>query len=156
MDYSRKHGVGYVLDDGTVGFIATSNTEARVSVMHVAARNGERWLKRIGKKFENLEKVPLHILEDQAAGIGRVRSLGLTEEQRERIKTLRVLWVKFGRYMSQSLNSPDDDGVDKTVTQGDLQFVRFYQRMGNVGIWLFADGCIQVRGFESVDPRMID
>ncbi|KAF2151122.1 kinase-like protein [Myriangium duriaei CBS 260.36] len=145
VDYSRKHGVGYVLEDGTVGFIATSNAEAKVPVMHVAARNGERWLKRIGKRFENLDKVPLHILEDQEGGIGRVRSLAMTEEQRERIKTLRVLWVKFGRYMSLSLNSAEDsDGADKSVTQGDLQFVRFYQRMGNVGIWVFADGCIQL------------
>ncbi|GAM82152.1 hypothetical protein ANO11243_001310 [Dothideomycetidae sp. 11243] len=145
VDYSRKHGVGYVLEDGTVGFIATSDAEIKAPVMHVAARNGERWLKRIGKKFENLDKVPLHILEDQDGGIGRARGLTMTEEQRERIKMLRILWVKFGRYMSLSLNSADEtEGVDKSVTQGDLQFVRFYQRMGNVGIWLFADGCIQL------------
>lgn len=145
VDYSRKHGVGYVLEDGTMGFIATSSAATNSPVMHVAARNGERWLRRVGKKFENLDKVPLHILEDQEGGIGKVRSLTLTDQQRERIKTLRILWVKFGRYMSSSLNSSDEnEGQDRSVTQGELQFVRFYQRMGNVGIWQFADGCIQV------------
>ncbi|PSK60803.1 hypothetical protein B9Z65_953 [Elsinoe australis] len=145
VDYSRKHGVGYVLEDGTVGFIATSTTTsgARAPVMHVAARHGERWLRRIGKKMENLDKVPLHILEDTEGGIARVRSLGLSEEQRERIKTLRVLWVKFGRYMSQTLNVGEEEGQVQQQ-QGDLGFVRFYQRMGNVGIWVFNDGCLQL------------
>jgi len=145
VDYSRKHGVGYVLDDGTVGFISSGNVEKASPVTHVAVRNGERWLKRIGKKFENLDKVPFHILEDQEAGIGRVRNVVADDEQRERHRMLRVLWVKFGKYMSQSLNGAEDDGAAERIPTGDeLQFVRFYQRMGNVGIWGFADGCLQV------------
>ena len=145
VDYSRKHGVGYVLDDGTVGFIASGNVEKSSPVMHVAVRNGERWLKRIGKKFENLDKVPFHILEDQEAGIGRMSSFATNDDLRERQRMLRVLWVKFGRYMSQSLGSAEEEGIaEKAPTQGDLQFVRFYQRMGNVGVWAFSDGCLQV------------
>lgn len=35
--------------------------------------------------------------------------------------------------------------TEKTNKQGDVQFVRFYQRAGNVGIWGYADGCLQVR-----------
>jgi len=145
VDYSRKHGVGYVLDDGTVGFIASSTGEKPQPVAHVAVRSGERWLKRIGKKFENLDKVPFHILEDHEDGIGRMRNLTTNDEQRERQRMLRVLWVKFGRYMSQTLNGADDEGAaDKVPTQGDLHFVRFYQRLGNVGVWGFSDGCLQV------------
>ena len=146
VDYSRKHGVGYVLDDGTVGFIASADALRKTPVTHVAVRQGERWLRRIGKKFENLDKVPFHILEDQEGGIGRLKSLGTSEDQRERQRMLRVLWVKFGRYMSQSLTTSEEiEGAsDKKTAQEDLQFVRFYQRMGNVGIWGFADGCLQV------------
>lgn len=148
VDYSRKHGVGYVLDDGTVGFIASAGATKAMPVTHVAVRSGERWLRRIGKQFENLEKVPFHILEDQGdAGIARVKSLPTDTKDRERQKMLRVLWVKFGRYMNQSLNGSEDSEAagDGKSAQEDLQFVRFYQRMANVGIWGFADGCLQVR-----------
>ena len=149
VDYSRKHGVGYVLSDGTVGCIvnATFNSNASTPVTHVLARNGQKWLSRVGKNFERIESVPLEIFEDCGAqgiqrkvykGLGSVKE-GPLKEEAERRRTLSVLWVKFGRYMCQSLDGEETAGEGKGEN-----FVRFYQRVGNVGIWAFVDGCLQV------------
>jgi serine/threonine protein kinase len=150
VDYSRKHGVGYVLSDGTVGCIinsSTTKTTTSSSVTHVLVRNGQKWLSRVGQKFERIDNVPLEILEDCGSagiqrkvykGLGSVKE-GPLKEEAERRRTLSVLWVKFGRYMCQSLDGEETVGENK----GD-NFVRFYQRVGNVGIWAFIDGCLQV------------
>ena len=150
VDYSRKHGIGYVLSDGTVGCIinaATKKKQVASPVTHVVVRNGQKWLSRVGKKFERIESVPLDILEDRGEdGIARkvYKGLGSVKEgplaaEAERRRTLSVLWVKFGRYMCQSL-----DGEETATAQPKENFVRFYQRIGSVGIWAFADGCLQV------------
>lgn len=149
VDYSRKHGVGYVLEDGTVGFIANASPSRGMPVTHVAVRNGERWLRRVGKKFENLENVPFQILEDCGeAGIRKAAVEASNDRGMERVRMLKVLWVKFGRYMT-SIASSSDETDDCGEVEGDgkeFMFVRFYQRLGNVGIWGFSDGCIQVCG----------
>lgn len=148
VDYSKKHGVGYVLDDGTVGCVINASASNGTPVTHVAVRNGERWLARIGKRFEHLERVPFKIFEDHgSAGLEQLDLSTRDEGTRERLRMLRVLWVKFGRYMSQTLNGTDmvDGADDETDADSDLLFVRFYQRSGNVGIWGFSDGCVQVR-----------
>jgi myosin-1 len=147
VDYSKKHGVGYVLDDGTVGCVINGSAASGTPVTHVAVKNGERWLARIGKRFEHLERVPFRIFEDHgAAGLEKLDLASRDEKTRERLRMLRVLWVKFGRYMSQTLNATEtaDCADDEPDTDSDLLFVRFYQRSGNVGIWGFSDGCVQV------------
>ena len=69
------------------------------------------------------------------------------------------LWDKFGRYMTQSLgkNNDDDASVAKDLAEQNSRtartrrttnhlagpFVKFYQRLGNVGIWGFGDGSFQ-------------
>jgi myosin-1 len=147
VDYSKKHGVGYVLDDGTVGCVINGSAASGTPVTHVAVKNGERWLARIGKRFEHLERVPFRIFEDHgAAGLVKLDLASRDEKTRERLRMLRVLWVKFGRYMSQTLNATEtaDCADDESDADSDLLFVRFYQRSGNVGIWGFSDGCVQV------------
>ena len=54
-----------------------------------------------------------------------------------------MLWVKFGRYMCQSLFEGEQE--EQSSGKGDGNFVRFYQRVGGVGIWGFLDGGLQVR-----------
>lgn len=158
VDYSRKHGVGYVLSDGTVGCIINASAKPNAPatpVTHVLVRNGQRWLSKIGKDkaFSGIEQVPLEIFEDCGeAGVKRkvYKGLGSVKEgplavEAERRRVLSVLWVKFGRYMCQSL---DDSGKREEETRpGECEgnFVRFYQRIGNVGVWGFVDGCLQVR-----------
>ena len=155
VDYSRKHGVGYVLADGTVGCIinASSKHSPPSPVTHVLVRNGQKWLSRVGKNFERIDALPLEILEDAGeAGIKRkiYKGLGAVKEgplaaEAERRRTLAVLWVKFGRYMCQSL---EDGGAGSASAKNaggseDANFVRFYQRIGTVGLWAFSDGSLQ-------------
>ena len=91
--------------------------------------------------------MPFEVLEDCGKegikrkvykGLGSVKEGPLKEED-ERRRTLSVLWVKFGRYMCQSLG-----GEETAVQDSSENFVRFYQRVGTVGIWAFVDGCLQV------------
>lgn len=152
VDYSRKHGVGYVLSDGTVGCIINASQKPNqppTPVTHVLVRNGQRWLAKVGKNkdFAGIDQVPLEIFEDCAddgikrkiyKGLGSVKEGPLLVEA-ERRRTLSVLWVKFGRYMCQSLDGDESEPLSK----GD-NFVRFYQRVGSVGVWAFRDGCLQV------------
>lgn len=148
VDYSRKHGIGYVLSDGTVGCIINASPKNATLVTHVIARNGQKWLAKAGKEFENMDIVPLEIFEDKGEkgivrkvykGLGSVRE-GPLKDEAERRRVLGVLWGKFGRYMCTSL-----DGAEmETAGRGDV-FVRFYQRIGSVGIWAFSNGCLQVR-----------
>ena len=116
-------------------------------VTHVYNHDGRRWLGKMRKDLENSESVPLEILEDQGErgivrkvykGLGSVKEGPLAIEAQRR-KTLSVLWAKFGRYMCQSLDG--DIGVGEPRGEN---FVRFYQRIGTVGMWVFADGCMQV------------
>lgn len=157
VDYSRKHGVGYVLSDGTVGCIinATAKPNApSTPVTHVLARNGQRWLSKIGKDkgFSGIDQVPLEIFEDFGeAGVRRkvYKGLGSVKEgplavEAERRKVLSVLWVKFGRYMCQSLDDSGKREEESRPSEGEGNFVRFYQRIGNVGVWGFVDGSLQV------------
>ena len=62
------------------------------------------------------------------------------------------LWEKFGKYMTQTLGRSDSDTED--INGGPIgrgrktqsvagPFVKFYQRLGNVGIWGFGDGSFQ-------------
>lgn len=72
------------------------------------------------------------------------------------------LWDKFGKYMTQSLGKEDDNeeaygetsngrptrprrtvSASSNAAAAGASFVKFYQRLGNVGIWGFVDGCFQ-------------
>ena len=70
-----------------------------------------------------------------------------------------VLWDKFGKYMTQTLGkSEEEENLTKFVSVGEKMypedlnklkrnsarpFVKFYQRLGNVGIWGFGSGSFQ-------------
>ncbi|KAF2482455.1 hypothetical protein BDY17DRAFT_324736 [Neohortaea acidophila] len=148
VDYSRKHGMGYVLADGTVGCVLNSRGNRKAPLTHIFVRKGTTWLPRVGQNFEHLDTVPLEVLEDCGdAGIKRkvYKGLGSVKEgplklEADRRRILGVLWAKFGRYMCQEM-----DGEENTQTQmSGGHFIRFYQRIGNVGIWGFADGALQL------------
>ena len=150
VDYSIKHGVGYVLRDGTVGCVFNASARAPgTPVTHVYNASGRRWLAKLRRDLGNADSVPLEILEDAGPeGIRRkvFKGLGSVEAEEARRKVLGVLWAKFGRYMCQSLEGdvvPAAAGEAGATGRGEV-FVRFYQRIGNVGMWVFADGAMQV------------
>jgi hypothetical protein len=61
----------------------------------------------------------------------------------EKIKRVKLV-DQFGKYMIGSLGRHGDEGItDDTPAQSSGQFVKFYQRLGNVGIWGFGDGAFQ-------------
>lgn len=62
------------------------------------------------------------------------------------------LWDKFGKYMTQTLGKSEEidaNSVEETNSSRTRRdnvagpFVKFYQRLGNVGIWGFGDGSFQ-------------
>ena len=62
------------------------------------------------------------------------------------------LWDKFGKYMTQTLGKSEEIDADALEDANSSRsrrnniagpFVKFYQRLGNVGIWGFGDGSFQ-------------
>ena len=62
------------------------------------------------------------------------------------------LWDKFGKYMTQTLGKSEDIDANSAEELNSSRskrsnvagpFVKFYQRLGNVGIWGFGDGSFQ-------------
>ena len=65
------------------------------------------------------------------------------EPASERRQAYAILWAKFGKYMCQQL-AQNDLGEDGGESSRPATYVRFYQRLGAVGVWGFNDGCFQV------------
>jgi hypothetical protein len=80
------------------------------------------------------------------AGIKVRTNSGLERARADAEKIKRVKLVdQFGKYMIGSLGRHDDDDVSEDdKTDGLGQFIKFYQRLGNVGVWGFGDGAFQV------------
>lgn len=60
------------------------------------------------------------------------------------------LWEKFAKYMTQTLGEKVEAPLEETApsqgpcSAGDAElFVKFYQRLGNVGIWAFSNAAFQ-------------
>ncbi len=78
-------------------------------------------------------------------------AIGTDTHDFEKRKKL-CLWDKFAKYMTQTLGKSEETNLstesDSTVSKPSRRsvagpFVKFYQRLGNVGIWGFADGSFQ-------------
>ncbi|KAJ4336454.1 class II myosin, partial [Ascochyta clinopodiicola] len=135
VDYSRRYGVGYVLDDGSIGTLLTADEQNPVTA--AIATDGYNHLKKNGRNREAAKSVPL----EYYTTIKKDRGLSQIEVQdRRRTEEIRTVWHKFGKYMCATFG--DEELV---VKEGPKQsnFVKFYQRLGNVGIWGFDDGSFQ-------------
>lgn len=60
----------------------------------------------------------------------------------ERLR-LVVLADKFGKYMTKTLGSEEVDEEVETQRSQNTNFVSFYQRLGNVGVWGYGEGGFQ-------------
>ncbi|KAL2134903.1 hypothetical protein VTI74DRAFT_10538 [Chaetomium olivicolor] len=181
VDYTNKFGLGYVLNDGSVGCILKSipsegNDDGMLPpaylLVHDAERhamrkndptyaarhqivpmkegiyfyenNGESGISRVRVAPETF-KLPV----DQDGAVGKL-SAGkdiYDHRKRERI----VLWKKFANYMI-AYGREMDPGMEEvdmrvpTITDPSAappDVVTFYQRFGDVGCWMFADGHMQ-------------
>ncbi|KAJ4296289.1 class II myosin [Kalmusia sp. IMI 367209] len=133
VDYSRKYGVGYVLEGGSVGVLTAATEHYPVTVGFTT--NGLHHLKELSKNSEYLKSIPMQFwaAPKKEHGICRIKM-----EQR-RADDIRLYWQKFGRYMCSQLG--DEDWPENHDERPN--FVKFYQRLGNFGVWGFDDGSFQ-------------
>ena len=185
VDYTNRYGIGYVLDDGSVGCVFKGeNGQPATSVV---VRDGERHIRRKARSVDDGEQkgipyseadqlvprngpavefyencddeligcrgirrglVPASLFESKNANLMKLRANSGTCCERsdaEKIKRMKLV-DQFGKYMIGSLGRHGDDGLaDRAAAPNSGQFVKFYQRLGNVGIWGFGDGAFQVR-----------
>lgn len=176
VDYSHRFGIGYILENGTVGSVLRGDNGVPTTCLAVAGAEvhlRKRKSPSYIDKTQILSKdgAPVAFFEDCGdEGLRRVLvpsrnyhmkgSRGTSEEFRQAIndydreKRERLcIWDKFGRYMTQSLGK--SDGPDPHACSSDKEtlsskiepigpFIRFYQRLGNVGVWGFGDGSFQI------------
>lgn len=197
VDYSNRYGVGYVLDDGSVGCVFRGENGTASS--GVVLREGEHHIRRKAiaeksrqptEKYDQarqlvsqrgphvefyetcnpdanspylrdggvsrvavspdmfavkMENGVPHVKVDLAQGMERARS------DAEKVKRVKLV-DRFGKYMigilgSQSEEDDMEDSKDNNQQNGatttSSQYIKFYQRLGNVGIWGFGDGAFQ-------------
>ncbi|OJJ46137.1 hypothetical protein ASPZODRAFT_2061945 [Penicilliopsis zonata CBS 506.65] len=185
VDYTNRYGIGYVLDDGSVGCVFKGENGRPASC--IVVRDGEKHIRRkvrsqerekegdyyyseadqlvprTGKPiefYENCDEANIEcrgirrafispaMFEVKVSANGaRFRTNPNPEGARsdaEKIKRVKLA-DQFGKYMIGSLGRHDDDeGPEKSnPAEPNGQFIKFYQRLGNVGIWGFGDGAFQ-------------
>ncbi|KAL4883804.1 hypothetical protein BJY04DRAFT_24719 [Aspergillus karnatakaensis] len=186
VDYTNRYGIGYVLDDGSVGCVFKAENGQPAS--GVVMRDGEKHIRRKARSQEKSDTeshsyseadqlVPRHgravefyencgdeVLECRggirralvpptvfeikgSSGGVKVRTDSGVDRARadaEKIKRVKLV-DQFGKYMIGSLGRHGEDGMlDDPISAGvSGQFIKFYQRLGNVGVWGFGDGAFQ-------------
>jgi myosin-1 len=135
VDYSRRYGVGYVLDDGSIGTLLTQEEGYPVTVAF--ATDGYSHLRKAGKNRELAKSVGLNFYTTvkKDRGLTRIEVI-----DKRRMEEVRTVWHKFGKYMCASIG--DEEAPTRKPSQR-ITFVKFYQRLGNVGVWGFDDGSFQ-------------
>lgn len=166
VDYSHKFGIGYILENGTVGCVL--NSENGKPPTCVAVPRSENHCKRrqslsYSDKNQIIHKdgAPVAFFEDCGEeGLRRVLvSPGKYQIRGDRSLTERFrrgtdlydsgkrerlfLWEKFARYMTQHLGRGESDESSPDPSEPVGPFIKYYQRCGNVGIWGFGDGSLQ-------------
>lgn len=143
VDYARKHGIGYVLGDGSIGTCINATTKNPVT--HVVVKNGYSHLQKFDKTVTELPDIPLECYEDRGE-----EGIQPAELNHERKQAYTVMWARFGKYMCQQLVQFDLGGDDGKPSKP-ATYVKFYQRLGTVGVWGFDDGCFQVSAAQHVE-----
>jgi myosin-1 len=134
VDYSRRYGVGYVLNDGSIGTLLSAEEQYPVTIAF--ATDGYNHLRKAGNNREQAKSVALNYY----ATVKKDRGLSQIDVlESRRVEEIRTVWHKFGKYMCSTF------GDEEKPMRKDprVNFVRFYQRLGNVGIWGFDDGSFQ-------------
>ncbi|KAK6383940.1 Cell cycle serine/threonine-protein kinase cdc5/MSD2 [Exophiala oligosperma] len=171
VDYSTRHGIAYILSDATVGMVLKSSEDNDMPSSCVVMRNASRHTLKRAKGLEyqfvpqgrdahdvefyeqsdykvDMKRVDIpaqHFWLDLEKYQGQVPAANaiqanLVGSEAERMKEVGLL-DKFGKYMNKQMG-----GTDSTERKADgksKHFVHFYQRVGNVGVWRFADGALQ-------------
>lgn len=177
VDYTNKFGIGYILQNGTVGCVFKGD-ETSFPTCVVVADTETHLNKRKNPNYPDKHQMvpkqgsPVEFIENcdedglkrvfvspskyqvsvSSTGVPSRLGVGLDIHDFEKRKKLS-LWEKFGRYMTQTLGKTDDtDTLESSNTSRTRRtnnnvagpFLKFYQRLGNVGIWGYGDGSFQV------------
>ncbi|ETN36883.1 uncharacterized protein HMPREF1541_07870 [Cyphellophora europaea CBS 101466] len=172
VDYSGRHGMAYLLTDGTMGMIK-KQVDASEAGGCVVVRNAKvhavnrargttsqvvpqgkraRAVEFYAQSFNDMVRLdvpPRKFLLDaqkhssQAEAIVEAQA-GLMGSELERFKEVGLL-DKLGKYMNkkdmdEAMESEEEDEFSNKSSQ---HFIHFYQRLGNVTVWRFADGGMQ-------------
>ncbi|KAH0832794.1 serine/threonine-protein kinase SAPK2 [Fonsecaea pedrosoi] len=171
VDYSTRHGIAYILSDGTVGMILKSSEDNSLPSSCVVVRHASSHTIRRAKGLEyqfvpqgaDAADVEFYEQSDYEAGLKRLDvparqflldlethpnqvaaanaiQMRLAGSEAERMKEVALL-DKFGKYMNKQ--GRHDDSTSGRAAGKSERFVHFYQRVGNVGVWRFADGGLQ-------------
>lgn len=138
VDYSKKHGIGYVLAEGSVGIVANHTDD--MPITHTVVEHGYKYLKTTnGGSGSTVKAVPYtFFIQADDGSLEEVIMTGALRQQ------LTILWARFARYMCKQLNN-QTPGPSLEEKERPMTIVRFYQRVGNVSAWGFSNGCFQVR-----------
>lgn len=170
VDYSTRHGIAYILSDATVGMILKSSEDNSIPSSCVVIRDASNHTIKRAKGLEyqfvpqghDAHDVEFYEQNDYEAEMKRLDvparkfwldlerhpsqiaaanaiQASLEGSEAERMKEVALL-DKFGKYMNKQTGS---SGADGKGTDQKGHFVHFYQRVGNVGVWRFADGGLQ-------------
>ncbi|MCJ1242853.1 Cell cycle serine/threonine-protein kinase cdc5/MSD2 [Trapelia coarctata] len=173
VDYTNKFGIGYILANGNIGCVFNgTESRASTCIMvpdsetHLRKRDSASYTER--HQLIPRHSPPVTFLENRGEqGIECIRvaakyfqitvnKQGVPEKlnpvantfENEKRRMLS-LWDKFAKYMTQTLGEKAES-VEEVVVQpagfssADAeQFVKFYQRLGNVGIWAFSNASFQ-------------
>ncbi|EXJ88459.1 PLK protein kinase [Capronia coronata CBS 617.96] len=170
VDYSTRHGIAYILSDATVGMILKSSEDNSIPSSCVVIRDASNHTIKRAKGLEyqfvpqgqGARDVEFYEQSDYEVGMKRLDvparqfwldlerhpsqiaaanavQAGLEGSEAERMKEVALL-DKFGKYMNKQSGSSGAEGKDIGKSG---HFVHFYQRVGNVGVWRFADGGLQ-------------
>ena len=173
VDYSSRHGISYILTDGTLGMIMKSSDDSMKPSSCIVVRNAKghtverakgiehqyvpqgltardvefyeqtdcaKPMKKMsvpaGKFFLDMQQYP-----SQTSAANAVQST-LKDAELERFKEV-VLLDKFGKYMNKRYEEAEAEVSKDVPVDASEHFIHFYQRLGNVGVWRYADGGLQ-------------
>lgn len=165
VDYTNKFGVGFILDDGSLGCLINAQGSLPSSGVLVRAEvNYKEDSKQQGdEKVSLLNGRPIEFYENHSEdGFRCVRleegkykafwgddidenNYGSGLNGHDQRKGLAIfLWSRFADYMRHSL-AKGPDSMSTGGQKGEIRAI-FYQKLGNAQVWYFTDGSIQVSG----------
>lgn len=171
VDYTNKLGVGYTLANGTMGCIIKANEDydnplCGIHVAHTRDHYRKRSsdpsysdaaqiLPQSGCLVNFTETSEEDGISQITVPADRFKINADSQDLSPRMKPTRDIyetekrrrlniWSRFSDYMARNLGA---DGSDSEGAANDEKspgpFLRFFQRLGNVTVWAFADGAFQ-------------
>jgi serine/threonine protein kinase len=167
VDWTTKHGIAYVLSDGTVGTITGSPASSSSGVMFVVVPDGimhvhsliRQYPPQVAGSKEMLSAARVECdyqfwVESPKSGDITDGSMSLSKEQRE---GGTAMWNKCVKYMYKSNQETWVAAVaEQKKRHGDVVILRYYQRLGTVGVFGFSNGCFQVCNQSRTKPSLAD